>query len=246
METLWPEFEQASVLPPDDVRVFAVPLHDIRASDESLLAILSPDERRRAAKFRIEKPRRQFVVGRAALRNLLGAQLNTPAGEVAIVCDASGKPRIEGAGNSAPLRFNVAHSDDIVLVAIALGCEVGVDVERLRVVNHKEQIARRYFHTAELEAILAAPAAQRDAAFLRCWTGKEAVVKAVGTGLSDLLSAFQVPADDHNDAWVDLPAAVARRAARCWLQSLRPDSDYVGAVACVGARRAASCLTIRV
>lgn len=245
VQILWPEVTEVTPLSPDEARVFAVPVDEVDASEDELLATLSAEEREHAERFQSDRARRQFVAGRAALRMLLGRLFVLPAANVELTIDAHGKPRVSGPGGSTLPKFNLAHSEDMVLVAVAFGCEVGVDVERVRAVSRWEQMARRYFHAGEVEEIFAAPPAERDAAFLRCWTGKEAVVKAIGGGLSESLAAFHVPVKNHHGTWVEIPRAVAGSAVRCWLQPLLPNSDYVGAVACVGEKRRVSFFTLR-
>ena len=246
MELKWPEFRGVLTLAPDAAQVFAVPLGEVRMPGDELLTALSAEERERAERLKLDKPRRQFVVGRAALRAVLGAHLRTPPQDLAIDCDAHGKPRLAGASDSTGLRFNVAHSADVVIVAVTAGCEVGVDVERVRPVSHSEQIARRYFHTAEIDAILALPTSKRDHAFLQCWAGKEAVLKATGTGLTESLASFRVPVEHHAGTWINIPSAtIAERAGRCWLQPLVPSPGYVAALACVGEKRKVACFTLQ-
>jgi 4'-phosphopantetheinyl transferase len=160
---------------------------------------------------------------------------------VAIELDQQGKPRICRKCDAEDVRFNVAHSAELALIAVTTGCEVGVDVERLRSVRHLEHIAQRYFHPAETMALLAARPAERDAAFLRCWTGKEAVLKALGHGITGSLAEFQVPINEFISTWIDLPAELFPQHARCWLHRLAPCDGYRGAVATLGAERDVYC-----
>jgi 4'-phosphopantetheinyl transferase len=129
----------------------------------------------------------------------------------------------------------------LALIAVTKGCEVGVDVERLRPVRHLEHIAQRYFHPAETTAILAARPAERDAAFLRGWTGKEAVLKALGRGITGSFAEFQVPINEFISTWIDLPAELSPQHARCWLHRLAPCDGYLAAVALLGAERDVYC-----
>ena len=113
-----------------------------------------PQRARKSRAVSSGSPRRQFTVARAALRTLLSRYLNIPATVIILTEDANGKPRLARQRGSTPLHFNVAHSDELALVAMTLRCEVGVDVERLRTVGHWEEIASRYFHEAESRTIL--------------------------------------------------------------------------------------------
>jgi 4'-phosphopantetheinyl transferase len=231
METSWPEPTEEVALSSGDVHVWAVSLREPRMPWLALEAVLSPDEQQRAARFLRDEPRRTFVAGRAALRTILGRYLAIPSADVLIVTNPRGKPRLAAELSEPDLCFNVAHSGDLVLVAVARGCEVGVDVERLRPVEHWHEIAARYFHPQELAAMRAGDATQTPAAFLRCWTRKEAVLKAIGIGIGYPLDGFRAPLANEVSAWVDLPAQASVAATRCWLQHIDPCAGYVAAVA---------------
>jgi 4'-phosphopantetheinyl transferase len=202
--------------------------------------LLSADERRRADDFALETPRRRFVIARAALRTVVGRYIDLPRQAVELHVDDHGKPRLAENHNRFNLHFNVAHSGDVALIAATTRCEVGVDVEQLRSVRHAEQIAQRYFHPQEWCSIIAAPPAERDANFLRCWTAKEALFKAVGTGITGSLAEFCVPFDCEVAIEVDVPARSRNeRPTRCWLQRLDVGSKYLAAVAVVESARTA-------
>jgi 4'-phosphopantetheinyl transferase len=227
----------------DEAHVWAVPIDEHYATKQ-WPKCLSQNERARAEQFLLEAPRRRFIVARTALRRLLGAYLDVPAADVALAYSARGKPMLGSTSAGKSLQFNLAHTRDLALVAVTRGCDIGVDVEQLRAVSHLESIARRYFHPAELSEIMNAPAESRSEAFLRCWTAKEAVVKAVGSGLTDKLDAFCVPVADASSAWVDMPVLTNGTPQRCWLERLSPSEDSIAAVAFVGERRRVNCFAL--
>jgi 4'-phosphopantetheinyl transferase len=260
----WPLATESAALAAGDVHVWAVPLAET-ASDAAEQRVLSDDERKRADRFAVEPPRRRFVKSRAALRTILGRYLAVAAEDVALQYDGSGKPSLAGEFRASGLQFNLAHSGELALVAVTVDCPVGVDVEFRRPVRGRDEIARRYFAAAELAAVLAHDESQRTAAFFRCWTRKEAVLKAIGTGLGYPLSAFEVPIDGAASSWIELPAhrsrpVVARSpdrataagsgdprttaaAARCWWSPLDPCAGYEAAIATLGAERRPVCFT---
>jgi 4'-phosphopantetheinyl transferase len=191
-----------------------------------------------ADEFQLDVPRRRFVITRAALRMLLGRYLDIPISSIAIRVDGNGKPCVSAEPNKPDLRFNVAHSGDLAVIAVTRSCEVGVDLEQLRPVRHAEQIARRYFHPAEINSIMTAPPTDRGNVFLRCWTAKEAVLKAIGTGITGSLADFSVPFERDEFAYVDvLTKAAGGIPTQCWLSRLEVDSEYAAAVAFVGSTR---------
>ncbi|MGH2369197.1 MAG: 4'-phosphopantetheinyl transferase family protein, partial [Chloroflexota bacterium] len=132
------------------------------------------------------------------------------------------------------VRFNVSHSAELAIVAVARGRDVGVDVERLRGDLEVEQLAARYFSTEEAAAIRAAPPAVRHRRFFACWTRKEAFVKARGQGLSLAFDQFTVSVEP------DAPAALlrtrwdAREAGRWALRDLAAGGGYAAAIAVEG------------
>jgi 4'-phosphopantetheinyl transferase len=172
-------------LAPGEVHVFTADL-DGTDSDDS---VLSEDELERAARFRFDVDRHRFVAGRATLRRLLAAYLDTAPAAVELRYGAQGRPFVPGPG----LSFNVAHSGSTALFAFAPGFDVGVDVELLAHARPgDERVADRFFSPLEVATLRAHASAARPHAFLRCWTRKEAFVKARGDGLSLPLQAFDV------------------------------------------------------
>jgi 4'-phosphopantetheinyl transferase len=227
MHPNWPKPSEFPTLSGDAIHVWAVPLDLSWASATELNHLLSPEERARADGFVVDKPRLAFVAGRAALRSLLGCYLDMPPERAPIVLEPNGKPRLVG----GDLRFNVAHSGDLAIVAVTRGCEIGVDVEHARSVDHAEEIAVRDFHPAEQTALRAASAAELPAVFMRLWTRKEAVLKAVGAGLGYPLARFSSFANAEGDGWISVPAHASLPDTRCWLQDIRMSADCLAAVA---------------
>lgn len=162
----------------------------------ALAATLAPDERERAGRFAFPYLRQRFVVARGLLRAILARYLRLPPQALRFGYTAYGKPFLLAAADQpatpAGLNFNLAHSDDTALYAVALDRAVGVDVERLKPGIEIEAIAAHQFASAEYAAVLAAPPEKRLAAFYRCWTRKEAFIKAHGAGLSLPLKSFEV------------------------------------------------------
>jgi len=230
MENLWPGSEDSSALSENMLHIWAVRLDADSAPGEEVSASLSADERQRAEQFVLEPPRRRFVLTRGALRALLGKRLGLSPREVPLVLDMRGKPRLAGGLGVPDWRFNVAHSGELALIAMTVGCEVGVDLEQVRTVRQAAHIARRYFHPWESKAVRTAPPSRRDATFLRIWTAKEAVLKAVGSGITGSLAGCPVPTEAHDGTWIELPGL------RLWLLSLEPAHGYLGAAAVVGTR----------
>ncbi|MGZ4333781.1 MAG: 4'-phosphopantetheinyl transferase family protein [Gaiellaceae bacterium] len=183
----------------------------------ALAAILSRGELERAAGLAFAEQRRRFVVARAFLRIVLGRALGQRPELIDIELDDRGKPRIEG-----QLRFSVAHSHELAVVALAHGREVGIDIERLRPLSDRAALEQEVLAPAERAALAAFPEERRDAAFLAAWTRKESYLKARGLGLA-------LP-PRHVLVELGEPAALITDAARWSLRSLGPANGYVGAL----------------
>ena len=151
-------------------------------------ALLSDEERVRAARFLLEKERERFVFGRAMLRTILGSALGLSEAQVPIQVGTSGKPEIKGSNGSS---FNLSHSGNYIAVAVTRGRQVGIDIEVHRPNCDFRAIAREYFCPAELAYLEACPL-RAEALFFRYWTLKEAYLKAVGSGLSGPLRGLDI------------------------------------------------------
>jgi 4'-phosphopantetheinyl transferase len=153
------------------------------------LETLDEQERARASRFRSAELRDWFIAVHCFLRQVLGHYLNTPPVEIRFHFRPQGKPELADDSN---IRFNLSHTRNLAVLAVARGREVGVDVEDLRVNLDMLGLAQRYFSPAEAQWVESAPPEERAEAFFTCWTGKEAYVKGRGDGLSFRLDRFQV------------------------------------------------------
>ncbi|MBC8290386.1 MAG: 4'-phosphopantetheinyl transferase superfamily protein [Planctomycetes bacterium] len=146
------------------------------------LQSLLPDERARADQFRHEEARADFVTTRAHLRVLLGQCLGMAPSRVALRTTAQGKPFLADWQNPSRLRFNVSHSHGHILIALARGLEIGVDVEPVRSLPDMDAVARDVM-THEEHFLYDISRAKKPETFFRVWTRKEAILKAAGCGL---------------------------------------------------------------
>jgi 4'-phosphopantetheinyl transferase len=127
------------------------------------------------------------------------------------------------------LRFNLSHSHEVALLAVTLDAELGVDVEHIRADFASEDVARRFFSRAEVEVFNALPKEEQVAAFFRCWTRKEAYIKAIGKGLSQALDAFDVTLAPGMQA--ALLRAEEDDAERWLMRDVDVGEGYAGALA---------------
>jgi 4'-phosphopantetheinyl transferase len=205
-----------------DVHVWAVPL---TGESEGYMELLSAEERDKAARFRFVDHRRRYAITHGALRAILAGYLGADPLALQFTTVARGKPALrDGHGP----HFNLSHSGQLTLIAVgAVG--VGIDIEKLRHLESLRDIARRHFSKVEIDALTALPEPDQLRGFYRCWTRKEAFIKATGQGLSSALDAFDV-------ALGASPSLLACRADgedpaawRMW--DVSPGPEYVGALA---------------
>ncbi len=183
--------------------------------ERALHDLLSDDECARASRFKVEEARRTFIISRGFLRRILGVALDCPPESLRFGVGPHGKPFLAGAHAESGIEFNVTHSGQLFLYAVSRGRPVGVDVEWKNKGLAVEDLARRYFAPAEARLLFEeAPVEERLDNFYRCWTRKEAYLKAKGTGLTTKLHAFEVtflpgvaPALLHTEVPGEDPAA---------------------------------------
>lgn len=218
-----------------EVHVWSVQLDPSPEEVERLGRSLSADEWERAHRFRFEKHRRQYVVGRGALRTLLAAYLGTRPEAVRFRYGPRGKPFLDSPPASATdLQFNLSNSDEMALVGFVRGPEIGVDVEYLKPMPDCEQISERFFSESERKVLREIPGRAKEEAFFNCWTRKEAYLKAVGEGLAAPLDSFDVTLAPGDPPRMLTLEGDPERAARWFFHHLVPAEMYVGAVAIEG------------
>lgn len=204
----------------DRVLVLFARTNDLLDAPPGANDALPEDERTRAAAMRDPGARARFTAGRIALRGLLAEGLGTAPASVHIARGPAGKPRLDPASHAAPWRFNLAHAGDWIAAACAWNREVGVDLEPRRRDRPFLALARRYLGPDAAAALEALPETKRAGLFYDLWTRREALAKALGTGvfktsIPALLRDAAIPAtapimltDDGGAPWwlLDLPA----------------------------------------
>lgn len=159
---------------------------------DALSVALSPEERERASRFLFPAERARFNTGRGVLRHLLGCYLNIAPRDVCFAYSSKGKPRLAPELSGCGLKFNLSHSHGRLLVAVAYGLEVGVDLEWMHGGLDVEEIARRFFSVEEAVELRCLPKALTIEGFFNGWTRKEAYLKARGEGITGMLDQCAV------------------------------------------------------
>jgi 4'-phosphopantetheinyl transferase len=221
----------------DELHVWGINLANSAGNLDSHAYHLSVEERERAGRFHFDRDRKRFILSHGSLREILGNYLDLPAEVIVFGLGEHGKPNLDPVPNNGGTRFNLSHSGDLVLIAVARYGEVGVDVEKIRLDIELERLAKRFFSADEAEDLMALESDLRLPAFFRCWTRKEAYIKAHGRGLSIPLSQFRVSLEPEVP-----PALLAnwddpQETSRWFLHDIDLGEEYLGALAVEGKQK---------
>lgn len=194
------ETTAGATLPPATVHVLEGTLVAQAGELDAFRALLSPEEIARAERLRQGRHRRRHIVAHARLRTVLGALVGLAPADLRFTYGPHGKPHLPGGP-----AFSLSHSGDRFVLAIARGGRVGIDVEVQRPVPRMERLVETRFSPGEVRHMQELPTGDREAAFFRIWTLKEAWLKALGTGLATRLASFTVdPRPDRPHALVSV------------------------------------------
>lgn len=206
-----------------EVHIWFTPLDRQSVELDRLERFLSADERARADRLLERRARDRFMAGRGFLRERLAHCLGMKPEDLRFAQGEHGKPALLDETGSAPLRFNLSHTDGRAILAVAGTCEVGIDLERMRDDLPFREMAQRFYSSRERAELFSLPPDLQPAAFFRCWTRKEAYLKGCGRGFTlpadifdmsllpghppELLTHRTVPSEASRWRIVDIPAS---------------------------------------
>ena len=224
------KIESPLPLPEDEVHLWRVDLETIGADELRWQQVLSSDELARAASFHFSPDRQCFVATRAWLRTILASYLSTDPHSLSFSYSKKEKPSLGPVFGSSDITFNVSHSGGIALLGFTRGREIGVDIERLRPDSDLEAISRRFFSAREQSQLAALPTEEKVDAFFRCWTRKEAYIKATGDGLSLPLDQFDVSVEPGTSSALLATRPDHLEAGRWLLREVISGSGFIAAL----------------
>ena len=213
----------------EEVHLWQATLDEKAVKLSAFEPILSHDERIRAARFVLKSHKNHFVMSRNILQNILGRYLNEDPHELLFKYGPFGKPALESSVlRGGDVRFNVAHSAGILLIAVSVGRELGVDVERIQPGFLNQRIIEQVFSEQEQVHLYGVTEALRVKRFFEGWTRKEAFLKALGVGLSVQMNRVESMADaeealgplmthqtTHSSEWVVNPLRIDKGYCAC-------------------------------
>ncbi|MGC2403001.1 MAG: 4'-phosphopantetheinyl transferase superfamily protein [Acidobacteriaceae bacterium] len=172
----------------DEIHVWAWFLEAAAVDPLDEIKLLDQQELERLRRFHFVADRQRYAAAHVTLRRILGAYLGQPPEAVSFAANRFGKPELADASSS--LCFNLSHSRTVAVAAVGCGHPLGVDVEDIRPIE--PGVAETHFSAAELSELRRLGGEAWLNAFYRCWTRKEAILKAEGIGLQIALDSFDV------------------------------------------------------
>lgn len=187
-------FDQADSpdLEPAKVDVFYAETRNLESFYPDLKNYITEDEQSRADKFHFDLDRVTFISCRALLRLIIAGRLNTTPRDIPFIKSINNKPGLPG----DPVFFNVSHTREAFAIAVSGDFQVGIDLEKINQRIDFHSVIETYFSQKERNFILKSEKGSRDRFFL-LWTRKEALLKALGTGITEYLT--QVEVSEHEN-----------------------------------------------
>jgi 4'-phosphopantetheinyl transferase len=182
----------------NDVHIWRTNLNLETELVKKSIKILSLDERKRAERYKFEKHRNYFIVARSTLRKILSNYLNLEPDRIKFDYSDRGKPSLSDCHQQENLQFNLSHSQELALYAFTKNKKIGIDLEYCRPMPDAESIAKRFFSTNEYKWISSFSSNTQQEAFFRCWTAKEAYLKATGEGIAGSLEKIEIDLTGKN------------------------------------------------
>jgi 4'-phosphopantetheinyl transferase len=237
------QLESPLALPESEVHLWRLDLEALAAGEDHWHKLLSADEQDRARRFLVPRVREHFLATRGMLRSILGGYLEVDPRTVLFQYSAKSKPSLAPAHSATGISFNVDHSGGVALLAFCRNREIGVDVERMRRDLDVETLAHRFFSPAEQKQLAATARdensggtsnADKFEAFFRCWTRKEAFIKAKGEGLWLPLDQFDVSVSAGAENALLATRPDEAEASRWSLREIEVPPGYVAALCVAG------------
>jgi 4'-phosphopantetheinyl transferase len=239
---LWPSPSLDLPLDLEATHVWAVSLQVSAEVLRRLGDSLDFSEQERAARFRVQRDRIRYVAGRGALRELLARHLDERPADIQFGYTPRGKPFLTGRSAQSGVHFNLAHCEDLAVVAVSRRPHVGIDLERIRPVDGALEMAPFFCSARERAEFESVPLLEREIAFFRIWTRKEALLKATGQGIGDALEQVEVTFQPDQPArLLTIPEDLARMSAQWCLRELTPAPGFVAALAQPGLAASVCC-----
>jgi 4'-phosphopantetheinyl transferase len=233
----WNQSERRrSALPPipltdSDLHVWCASLNASQQDLSHYLSLLSLDEKARAEQFYFEKDRDRFITGRGLLRSLLGDYLGLEPSKIQFKYGIHGKPALLSHINGKSLEFNLSHSKDRILFIFNWNKPIGIDIEYIQPLKDMDDFALQFFTPNEFKFIHSLSKEQKQESFFKIWTGKEAFLKANGSGLATPINHIEVCLTTERSISLTSIDGDHEQAARWRLELFTPFSGFQASLA---------------
>ncbi len=221
-ETDWKNASAETYVDFHNVAIWRITVSALISNLEELQSLLTSQETEKVMRYKHQPDRNQRIISKAVLRVLLGRYTGINAKEIHFQPDKNKKPYIENT-TSGSIHFNVSHSGNYVLIAIA-ATSVGIDVEQLNASFTYQNVLSFGFSKPEIDFV--ENSANPNQSFYQLWTRKECLLKATGKGLVDDLT--QIPS---LDGWYQIPVEILESAENWHVSSFKVDENHVGSIA---------------
>lgn len=224
--------QSAPILQTNHVHIWQFTQQQPSTVVKTLHSVLSDRERKRARQYRLPVLQNAAIVRWGMLRYLLATYLDCLPKEMRFSYSEHNKPALSD-DTRHNLYFNLSHSENHVLVAISKSTPLGIDIEAIKLIPDMVSVAQRHFSSQEQKSLFQLPANRQTRAFYRCWTRKEAIIKADGRGLAIPLDAFTVTLNSDDDARIiDANPNLFKALYNKWtLHNIPVSTQFAGALA---------------
>ncbi|MCU7940340.1 MAG: 4'-phosphopantetheinyl transferase superfamily protein [gamma proteobacterium symbiont of Bathyaustriella thionipta] len=192
------------ILSAEMIDIWLCQLSHQQEKENDFFAQLCDEEMRRAKRFKFAIHRSRFIASHGFTRTVLSHYLKTEPALINYRKGKQGKPYLVNINRSdvSHLQFNLSHTEDIAILVITQGAEIGVDIECNERKTDWQWIVQRFFTESEQKCLFALPEDQQKAAFFELWTRKEAYMKVLGTGLSLAPTEFSLTVPPEKPALI--------------------------------------------
>lgn len=228
------DWSPAPTIPPLEgvgVHVWAANLDSVSGNAPIFIPLLSADERKRADKFQAARDRTRFIVTRGTLRTILASYVEKAPAELKFDYGVNGKPKLAMGTEHGPLYFNLAHSENLLVIAMTHCSPLGIDVEQIRPIPDVMKVAEQFFSQSESIWLRTLPEGEQLEAFYKLWTCKEACLKATGEALSEMLPEIEAASVEKHSPRLLCLQNDSQAAARWTLEILKPSAGSTAALA---------------
>ena len=230
----WTDKFPGGLFEKDHAHVWKASLDYSESKVNLVIGFLSKDEVERANRFYFERDRMQFIMRRGILKQIIAKYLAIEPKNLLFEYNRFGKPFLIGDSLKHDFRFNMSHSKNIALYCIGYQKDVGIDIEYIREDFEFQQIIDRFFSPRAPDFLQKLPTDKRREAFFRIWTRKEAVLKALGKGVSFPMQMVNVPYNRSNFTIRINSVGDQCKESSWYVQDVFPDNNYIASIAIEG------------